>query len=1047
MFYIPTSLPFATLAADFEGELYFDDSTLHQAHRHLYATDASIYQEIPVAVALPKTVEDIRKLILFASAHDTTLIPRAAGTSLAGQVVGSGIVVDISKYFDKILEINVEERWARVQPGVIRDDLNKFLHPHGLMFGPETSTASRAMIGGMIGNNSCGLHSIRWGSTRDHLLEVKALLSDGSEGVFGPTPILPCDAPTHLGEGASFPLSLRRGERGEVTVGIQSDIETRITALLSDPDNQAQIRQNFPKSSITRRNTGYALDALLEKASLCSGNERGSGEVNPSPLSLRRGAGGEVNLLPLIAGSEGTLCFVTEAKLNLLPLPPKELGLLCVHCSTLLESLQANTIAMSQHAPLASELMDKYVMDFTTDHLEYRHNRFFIEGDPAAMLMVEFGADTREEVKQSADALINDLKNRGLGYAYPLLFGDDSKKAWDIRKAGLGLSYNLPGDAQPVNLIEDGAVDYEDLPEYVADLEALLDHHGVQRTYTAHAGAGELHVLPILNLKTTEGRQKFRAILADTAALLKKYNGSLSGEHGDGRLRGEFIPFMMGQEVYALFRQVKQIFDPKGVFNRGKITDTPPMDSFLRYEADQKAPQINTVFDFSHQEGILRLAEKCSGSGDCRKTHLTGGTMCPSYMATRSERDTTRARANMLRQYYSPSPRSPQTPEGGFNPVTPPFGGGGALEAETKEILALCLSCKACKTECPSSVDMTKMKAEFTQSYYDQHGVPFRAQLVGNFTKQMRLASLVPWAYNAIFGTPALRRIANRLVGFHPDRTMPLLHKTTLCPPHSHRRGLNGIEAPSGGTGALAGRVFLFCDEFTNYNDVPIGQKAIDLLERIGYEVIIPKHVESGRTYLSKGMVREARKIAIQNVELLKDIISSDTPLVGIEPSAILTFRDEYLDLVPPHLKEAAQQLAQNALMFDEFIAREIDKKKINSKQFTANSKLIKLHGHCHQKALASLTPTKKMLSLPQNYTVQLIPSGCCGMAGSFGYEKEHYDVSMKIGELVLFPTVRQQPEDVLIAAPGTSCRHQIHDGTGRKALHPIEILWEALKN
>lgn len=1016
----PSALPFATLARDFEGELYFDGSTQHEALRRIYATDASIYQEMPLAVALPKTEADIQKLIWFAAEHGTTLVPRAAGTSLAGQVVGDGIIVDISKYFDKILEINAEQRWVKVQPGVIRDDLNQFLRPYGLMFGPETSTASRAMIGGMIGNNSCGLHSIRWGSTRDHLLQVKVLLSDGSEAVFGKVGSEELQVKSEelrvkseelrVGEGGSLPR-LSKGS------DLQSEIYKRIEKLLSDRHNQELIHKNFPKESITRRNTGYALDAL-----------------NPSSVALA----------PLIAGSEGTLCFVTEAKLNLLPLPPAELGLLCVHCGTLLEALQANTVAMKHHLPLASELMDKYVMDFTTDHPEYRHNRFFIEGDPAAMLMVEFGATTREEVRQMADALINDLKERGLGYAYPLLFGDDSKKAWDIRKAGLGLSYNLPGDAQPVNLIEDGAVDYEDLPAYVADLEALLDRHAVQRTYTAHAGAGELHVLPILNLKTTEGRQKFRAILAETAALLKKYNGSLSGEHGDGRLRGEFIPFMMGQEVYELFREVKQIFDPKGVFNRGKITDTPPMDAFLRYEADPKVTPAKTIFDFSHQEGILRLAEKCSGSGDCRKTHLTGGTMCPSYMATRSERDTTRARANMLRQYYTSSQTLPK--------------------AETKEILDLCLSCKACKTECPSSVDISKMKAEFTQSYYDTHGVPLRARLVGTFTKQMRLASLAPWAYNAIFGTPSLRRLVNQLVGFHPDRTMPLLQKTTLRKwfdmsnktldiRHSTLDDNQKIKHQTSHIKSPKSKVFLFCDEFTNYNDVEIGQKAIEVLERLGYEVVIPHHVESGRTYLSKGMVREAQKIAIQNVELLKDIINNDAPLVGIEPSAILTFRDEYLDLVPAHLKEAAQRLASNALMFDEFIAHEIDKKRITQEEigedstnhsFT-HSQLIKLHGHCHQKAIASLTPTKKMLSLIPHCKVEMIPSGCCGMAGSFGYEKEHYDVSMKIGELVLFPTVRQQPKEVIIAAPGTSCRHQIHDGTGRKALHPIEILWEAL--
>jgi FAD/FMN-containing dehydrogenase/Fe-S oxidoreductase len=992
MFYVSnTPFPFEQLSPTFEGELYFDNSILHQAIRKSYATDASVYQEMPVAVALPRTVQDIQKLIRFATEHDITLIPRAAGTSLAGQVVGSGIVVDISKYFDKILEINTQEHWVRVQPGVIRDDLNFILKPYGLMFGPETSTANRAMIGGMIGNNSCGLHSISWGTTRDHLLEVKALLSDGSEVNFSPQ---------------------STGQSSQWAVGsLQGKILQKLSEILSNPHNQQLIREKFPKKTVTRRNSGYALDALLETDNI-------------------------VPLLPkLIAGSEGTLCFITEAKLNLLPLPPAELGLICIHCNSLHESLLANAVAM-KYQPLASELVDKYIMDFTKEHNEYRHNRFFIEGDPAAMLMVEFGAEIRAEVEAMARAVVTDLKAQGLGYAYPLLFGDESKKAWDVRKAGLGLIRNLPGDTQPVNLIEDCAVAVEDLPDYIADLGEVLQKHHVHASYYAHAGAGELHVEPMVNLKTSEGKAKFRAILADTAVLLKKYNGSLSGEHGDGRLRGEFIPFMMGEEVYALFREVKNLFDPKGIFNRGKIVDTPPMNEFLRYQPDQVTPKTDTVFDFSNQESILRLAEKCSGSGDCRKTQVTGGTMCPSYMATRRERDTTRARANMLRHFYTESAPDASDTE------------------ETKEILDLCLSCKGCKSECPSSVDISKMKAEFLQSYYDKNGVPFRSRLIANFSQQMRLASWVPWAYNLVFGNESLRRIANKVVGFHPDRSMPMLHNTTLRAWHKARKPhpsplLSGegafIPSPErrGGKGV---RLYLFCDEFTNYNDIEIGQKAILLLEKLGYEVIIPEHTESGRTHLSKGLVKKAKKIAIQNVELLKDLISEETPLIGIEPSAILTFRDEYLDLVPADLKLAALQLSKNALQFDEFIAREIDAKRIHSSQFTGEPKTIKLHGHCHQKALASLTPTKKMLSLPSNYSVQLIPSGCCGMAGSFGYEREHYELSMQVGELVLFPTVRQQPEEVIIAAPGTSCRHQIKDGTGRKAKHPIEILWEALK-
>jgi FAD/FMN-containing dehydrogenase/Fe-S oxidoreductase len=974
-------LDFNTLQNGFEGELYFDDSTVHTAQRKIYATDASVYQEMPLAVALPRTVEDIRKLIRFAINQKLTLIPRAAGTSLAGQVVGKGIVVDISKHFSAILEVNAEEKWVRVQPGVIRDDLNKHLAQFGLLFGPETSTASRAMIGGMIGNNSCGLHSISWGTTRDHLMEVKALLSDGSETVFGQA-----STADYTKKISTAPVSKR-----------EQAIYAGMWGILSNPVDQDLIKKNFAKPTVTRRNSGYALDALVNNFEK-----------------------GQVNLCNLIAGSEGTLCFITEAKLALVDMPPASVGVVCVHANSLAESLHANRVAM-KYNPKASELVDRYIMDFTKGHHIYSKNRFFLEGDPAALLMVEFWGDSDEEVKRQADILITDLRSEKLGYAYPLLFGDEATKAWDIRKAGLGLIRNLPGDTQPVNLIEDCAVAVEDLPDYIEDLEKLLEGHGLHASYYAHAGAGELHVEPLINLKTAEGKQKFRQVLADTAVLVKKYKGALSGEHGDGRLRGEFIPFMMGEEVYEIFRQVKRIWDPQGIFNANKIVDTPPMNEFLRYEQDEPQPLIATTFDFSKQEGMLRLAEKCSGSGDCRKTELTGGTMCPSYMATRRERDTTRARANILRQYLTP---------GTMETVT--------TQEMVKEVLDLCISCKGCKSECPSSVDVGKMKAEFTQQYYETHGIPLRTKLIANFGKQMKLASIAPWAFNVVFGTKALRKVANRIVGFHPDRSMPLLDRTTLKHWWEKRQLKKHKEETHS-------RVYLFCDEFTNYNDVEIGRKAVLLLEKLGYEVIIPEHAESGRSYLSKGLVKEAQKLAISNVELLKDLVSQKTPLIGIEPSAILSFRDEYIDLVPEHLKIDAQNIAPHALLFEEFISREADAKRITREAFTREERLIKIHGHCHQKALSSMTSSKKALSLPENYKVQLIPSGCCGMAGSFGYEEEHYSVSMQIGELVLFPTVRQQPDEVIIAASGTSCRHQIKDGTGRKSKHPVEILWEAL--
>ncbi len=974
---------FDQLQSVFSGELYFDDKGLDAAIRTVYATDASEYQEKPLAVAIPKTIADIKALIAFATEQKISLIPRAAGTSLAGQVVGSGIVVDISKYFTEILELNQQEKWVRVQPGVIRDDLNAFLKPFGLMFGPETSTANRAMVGGMIGNNSCGLHSIIWGTTRDNLLETSVILGDGTESVFKGLTKVELDNKC-MGSGA------------------ESDIYKALKLLVDNKENQQAIEEGFPRKDIKRRNTGYALDAVLDMS-------RFSDEA-------------PFNLSKLIAGSEGTLCFVTAAKLQLLDLPPSQVAMVAVHTKTLQDALNANLVAL-EHGCAASELVDDFILQFTKSSPELSQSRAFIEGEPKAILMVEFFNNNQNELMLQCQSLIKALQDKNIGYAYPILQDEQCKLAWDVRKAGLGLLRNLPGDARPVNLIEDCAVSPQDLPNYIAALEQLLQRHGLQYSMYAHAGAGELHVEPIINLKTEKGIQQFRQVLTETAALVKSYHGSLSGEHGDGRLRGEFIPMMMGEHNYGLFKQVKQIFDPNNIFNRGKIVNTPPMDEQLRFNPATRIAPLSTVYDFKPEGGYLKLTEKCSGSGDCRKTEVTGGTMCPSYMATRSERDTTRARANVLRQYLT-------------NEST------NLIDKEAvKEIMDLCLSCKACKSECPSSVDVAKLKGEFMQSYYDEKGVPFRTKLIGNFSSQMKMASMFSGIYNWMIETPILRKTMNRLVGFHPDRTLPSVSRTTLRKWHAAR-----TKSPSRNA-IVKDKVYLFCDEFTNYNDVQIGQQCVLLMERLGYEVCIINHPDSARTYLSKGLIREAKKIANEQVQIFSSIINASAPLVGIEPSAILGFRDEYLHLVDPALLEKSKELSQHVFLFEEWFMREADKGKITPSSFTNTSKKIKIHGHCHQKSQASMVPVKRALSFPANYEARLIPSGCCGMAGSFGYEREHYNISMQVGELVLFKTVRSLDAETAIVASGTSCRHQIKDGTGLRALHSIELLFAALKD
>lgn len=960
----------------FKGDIYTGETM-----RLLYATDASAYREMPVAVVRPKDKEDIALLIKFANENKVPLIPRTAGTSLAGQVVGSGLIVDVSKYMCRILEINEEEHWVRVEPGVVLDELNKIVAKKALFFGPETSTSNRCMIGGMVGNNSCGAHSLIYGSTREHTLEIKAFLSDGSEVEF---------------------KALNKEEFEQKLRGntLENKIYRQINEILTNKDNQAEIIAQYPDKSLERRNTGYAIDLLLDMQPFTENGEN-------------------FNFAKLLAGSEGTLAFSTEIKLNLVPLPPKEVALVCIHCNTLKDALKGNIIAL-KHKPVAIELMDDIIMNLTKDNIEQSKNRFFIEGNPAALLIVEFAMNSRDEIMKAADNLEKDMREAGYGYHFPLVFGDDVKKVWNLRKAGLGILSNIPGDAKPVPVIEDTAVNPEVLPEYIDEFQEILKKYNLSCVYYAHIATGELHLRPVLNLKDPKDVELFHTVALETAKLVKKYNGSLSGEHGDGRLRGEFIPLMIGEKNYQIVKQIKQCWDEHHIFNPNKIVDTPPMNQFLRYEPGKSARKFETIFDFGENENILQAAERCNGSADCRKSEIIGGTMCPSFMATRNENATTRARANILREFLTNSTKS--------NPFD---------HKEIYEVFDLCLSCKGCKSECPSNVDVAKLKAEFLQHYYDANGIPLRTRAIAYISHINAIGMIFRPITNFFMSNTFTSGIAKSILGFSQKRDIPLLSKITLK---------KWAEKNLSKSNAKNGKAYLFADEFTNFNESDIGIKAIRLLEKLGYEVVIPKHLVSGRTFLSKGLIRTAKKIAIQNVLFLKDIISNETPLIGIEPSAILSFRDEYPDLVGKELKSKAKELAKNSLLFDEFFIREIEKGKINKESFTTESKKIKLHGHCQQKSIASTLPTKKMLGFPENYSIEEIPSGCCGMAGSFGYEKEHYELSMQVGELVLFPAIRNTNDDVTLAAMGTSCRCQIKDGTGREALHPVEIMFEALK-
>jgi FAD/FMN-containing dehydrogenase/Fe-S oxidoreductase len=955
-----------------DGALYFDN-----LHKSIYATDASVYRKIPLGVAYPKNINDLKKIIHFATKNNITLIPRTAGTSLAGQCVGEGLIVDVSKHFTKILAFDEHQKTVTVQPGIIRDELNIFLKPYGLFFGPNTSTSNRCMIGGMVGNNSSGTTSIKYGVTRDKVMELKTILSDGSEVVFNEL------------TAAEF----NQKKRGTT---LENKIYQTVFNELSNEENQQEILKEFPKKEIHRRNNGYAVDALLN-------------------FDLFGGTKNTVNLATLLTGSEGTLAFTTEITIQLDNLPPAKNIMVVAHFNSIQESMEAVVIAM-KHNLYTCELMDKTVLDCTKNNREQLKNRFFVEGDPKALLMFEICTDSSEESENLANKLIDDLKNNNFGYAFSKLVGEQINQAVELRKAGLGLLGNIVGDEKAVACIEDTAVEVKDLPNYIAEFTVMMEEFGQDAVYYAHAGAGELHLRPILNLKKKEDVALFREITTKTAKLVKKFGGSFSGEHGDGIVRAEFIPMMIGEKNYELLKRIKNTFDPNNIFNKGKIVNPFPMDESLRYEIDRKEPEIETMLDFSDSLGILRATEKCNGSGDCRKLPSAGGTMCPSYRATRNEKDTTRARANALREFLTNSKE-----ENKFN------------HQELYDVFDLCLSCKACASECPSNVDVAALKAEFLYQYYKENGVPFRTKLFANNVKYNKLGSFAPTITNLVLNT----KITKKLIGIATERSIPKLAKTTVL--SWYKKNKNRLAKQPN----KYGEIYLFVDEFTNYYDATIGIDTIELFTKLGYKVNVTKHEESGRGFISKGFLDEAKEKANFNVNFFKELITKKTPLIGIEPSAILTFRDEYLRLADD--KMAAKNISENTFTVEEFIKQEFEKNNIAASSFTTKNKTLKIHGHCQQKSLSSTEPTFKMLSIPKNYSVTIINSGCCGMAGSFGYEKEHYSLSMQVGEDTLFPKIRNTENTTIIAAAGTSCRHQIKDGTGRISKHPITILREAL--
>lgn len=973
-------------------------------HRIAYATDASAYREIPKGVAFPASREDVVSLIAEARRLHTHLIPRAGGTSIAGQVVGSGIVVDVNKNLNHILEINAEERWARVEPGVVRDELNLALQPYGLFFSPETSTSNRCCIGGMVGNNSCGTHSLVYGSTRHHVLQLRGVLSDGS---FFDTDNIDSENP------------------------LLNRIISQLKAWQQDEQLKKTIEDNYPDKSLQRRSCGYAIDEAIDD--------------------------NQIDLCKLICGSEGTLCFITEIKVSLDPLPPTAHMVLCVHCDSLEASFEANLVAL-KHNPVAVELMDDQILELCKQNPSALKNSFFVKGNPAALLIAEFNG---ENMEADASALEKELSKKQMTSVCTRVYGNDVSRVWALRKVGLGVLSGMKGDAKPIGVIEDTAVAPHRLPAYMKDFRALMDRLGLNCVYYGHISTGELHLRPILNIKTESGRSLFRKAAEESALLVKKHKGSLSGEHGDGRLRGEFIPLMYGEECYQLMRQVKQCWDPDGVFNMGKIVDTPPMDEWLRFETNQAYAVEKIIssdktyynwkaaFDECHVEGatgarsqvhaLMCSIEQCNGAGDCRKSNLIGGTMCPAFKVSHDELMATRARSNVLREILTNGLSAlSEDDKKDKNPLTLP---------ELKEVLYSCLTCKGCQSECPSNVDITRIRAEVLQHIYDYEGTPFRTFAVARMAMVERLGHMVRPLYNLMASWNLSSNIIKRIVKFSTERDIPTLSRRSM-------RALVRIEQKKQTQGNNnKGKVLLFADEFTNYQEAELGLTFAKLLIALGYAVEVPKHVESGRAPISKGCLKLAKKFVKKNVELLSPLVSDDVPLVGIEPSCILSFRDEYPDLVQPNMREKAINLGRNCLLYDEFIIREVAKGNISAADFKEDRLEIWLHGHCHQKTMVGVEKTVAALRLLKGAKVHVIPSSCCGMAGSFGYEKEHYKTSIAIGEMVLFPAVRKSQEHnmkdgipAIVAAPGVSCRQQILDGTGVHAVHPIEIMYKWLQ-
>ncbi len=943
------------------GEVRFDAMS-----RVLYSTDASIYQIEPIGVVLPRDADDVAAVIETAARRRVPVLPRGGGTSLAGQAVGHAIIIDFSKYMRGLLETNAAEGWVSVQPGIILDELNLQVAPTGLHFAPDPSTSNRGNVGGALGNNSCGAHSIIWGKTIDHVLELQVVLSNGDRATFGP----------------ADESGLETKARGD---NLESEIYRKLLAI--GEANRDEVVARYPK--IQRRVSGYNLDELL-------------------------GEGG-FDMARFVVGSEGTLAAITEAKLRLVP-QPRSKALCVVQFDELIESMEA-TVAVLDLDPAAVELVDRMILRGARSSLEYSRMMDFVEGDPAAILLIEVAGESDEEVTAKLDRVEKRLAKKGLGYAIRrVVRPEEQAKVWAVRKAGLGLMMNAPGASKPLPFVEDTAVPTDALPEYVRRFDELVRSHGTTAGFYGHASVGCLHIRPLIDLKLQDGVDRMASIASDVSDLVLEYGGAMSGEHGDGLVRSVWIEKMFGSKIYEAFREVKQAFDPAGTMNPGKIVDSPPMTENLRTGPGQSSLDIDTGLAFAAEGGFTAALEMCNGQGACRK--VTSGTMCPSYMVTRDEEHTTRARANALRAAMT-----------GALPVD------SLTSRRLYDVLDLCLECKGCRGECPSNVDMAKLKYEFLNRYHETNGFPVRNRLFGNLSALNRMGSFFAPLSNWALRSRTFKEMLEEYAGIDRRRELPSFASQTFRQ-WFRSRGGSPLAAET------KGQVVLFADTFTDYNHPELGKAATHVLEKLGYQVVVPDTKCCGRPMLSAGMMEKARRNAQANVETVRPYVEAGAKVVGLEPSCILSFRDEYLDLLGGD--SAAAAVSKSTMLIEEFVLharREGDEQST----FAARPGKVLMHGHCHQKATVGTKPAMEVLRSIPGCDPEEIPSGCCGMAGSFGFEKEHYEVSLQIAEQTLLPAIRSQPGDFAVVSEGVSCRQQIEHATGKRPKHLVQILDEAL--